>query len=691
MKRQQMRKQKQKRRMIKSTLITATLVFLIVAAVFAILISKAFEVDLSKLEEPLPKPSVIFDKNGEAASELTSARFTTVPLSQVPDELIHAIIAVEDQRFFDHWGVDLRGITRSALRNFRAGSVVEGGSTITQQLAKNLFFTHDRTYDRKFREVVTAYRIERKYSKEDILELYLNQIYFGEGTWGIQNAAKIYFGKDVEEITISEAALLAALPKAPTHYSPFQNEQKAKERRDLVLFLLHQQNYIDETEYEQAVNEAIVLRDWEIDGLRGKYPSYVDYVMEEAIDKYGFSEEDILTGGLHIFTQMDPNVQTAIENTYENDELFPTQTGDELVQSSSVVLDPYSGGVRGLVGYRGKHVYRGFNRATQLKRQPGSAIKPLAVFAPALENGFKPTSMLIDQKTEFNGYSPRNYNDRYQGRVSLYNSLIHSINVPAVALLHEIGVGEGIGFLQKSNIPLHQDDRNLSLALGGFTEGVSPLDMAQAFGIFPNLGTMKKAHAITKITSSTGDVLLEVDEEEVQVMKPENAYTMTRMLMGVVEEGTGKNAALGRPTAGKTGTTQLPNTGDFQGVNGVRDAWFVGYSPELVTAVWVGYDKVDPSHVMQSAGGNHPARIFQTIMFSALQDTAISPFLKPSSYREKVLKETNKKEQEKQKEKEAAKKEKENKKEKEKEKEAEKSDKRGKGRENNPGRSRGRD
>ncbi|WP_211272983.1 transglycosylase domain-containing protein [Anaerobacillus alkalidiazotrophicus] len=685
MKRQQMRKQKQKRRMIKSTLITATLVFLIVAAVFTIIISKAFEVDLSKLEEPLPKPSVIFDKNGEAASELTSARFTTVPLSQVPDELIHAIIAVEDQRFFDHWGVDLRGITRSAWRNFRAGSVVEGGSTITQQLAKNLFFTHDRTYDRKFREVVTAYRIERKYSKEAILELYLNQIYFGEGTWGIQNAAKIYFGKDVEEITISEAALLAALPKAPTHYSPFQNEQKAKERRDLVLFLLHQQNYIDETEYEQSVSEAIVLRDWEIDGLRGKYPSYVDYVIEEAIDKYGFSEEDILTGGLHIFTQMDPDVQSAIEITYENDELFPTQTGDQLVQSASVVIDPYSGGVRGLVGYRGKHVYRGFNRATQLKRQPGSAIKPLAVFAPALENGFKPTSMLIDQKTDFNGYSPRNYNDRYQGRVSLYNSLIHSINVPAVALLHEIGVGEGIDFLQKSNIPLHQDDRNLSLALGGFTKGVSPLEMAQAFGMFPNLGTMKKAHAITKITSSTGEILLEVEEEEVQVMKPENAYTMTRMLMGVVEEGTGKNAALGRPTAGKTGTTQLPNTGDFQGVNGVRDAWFVGYSPELVTAVWVGYDKVDPSHVMQSAGGNHPARIFQTIMSSALQDTVISPFLKPTNYREEVLKETKKKEQEKRKEKET------DKKKKEKKKEAEKRDKRGKDRENNPGRGRGRD
>lgn len=629
-------------------MITVIILLGILAIPFIKVMIEASELDLSKLENPLPQPTVIIDKNSEVVSELSSARFTYVPISEIPEEIIYAIIAVEDQRFYSHAGVDLRGIARSFWRNIRAGSVVQGGSTITQQLAKNLFLSSERTYTRKIQEVVTAYRIEQKYSKERIMELYLNQIYFGEGTWGIQDAAKVYFGKKVQDITLSEAALLAALPKAPTHYSPFQNEQKAKERRNIVLNLLYEQNFIEKNQLELGLEEEISLRDWELEGLRGKYPSYVDYVIEEAIEKFGLSEELILTGGLNIFTQLDPHVQTAIETAYAKKELFPESTGEELVQSASVVLDPYSGGVRGLVGYRGNHVYRGFNRASQLKRQPGSAIKPLASFAPALENGFKPNSMLIDERVDFNGYSPRNFNNRYRGRVSLYEALIHSINVPAVALLNEIGVGTGFDFLQKSGITLHRDDRNLSIALGGLTDGVSPLEMAQAYSMFPNLGTMNKAHAITRITTNTGEIIVDVNQEQVQLMKPENAYTMTLMLTGAVKEGTGRNAALDRPTAGKTGTTQLPSTEAFQGVNGVRDAWFVGYTPELVTAVWVGYDRTTTDHVMVSSGGNHPAKIFQEIMSEALVTTPVTQFHKPKNYREQYENQTGKENEKKQ-------------------------------------------
>ncbi|WNF38628.1 PBP1A family penicillin-binding protein [Bacillaceae bacterium IKA-2] len=635
------------RRFVKPLLIFGALFMGIIAITLTILITVAFREDLSELENPLPKPLIIMDKNDEVASEQSSVNFTSVSISKIPEDLISAIIAVEDHRFYDHSGVDFRGIARSAFRNFRAGSVVQGGSTITQQLAKNLFLTSEQTYTRKFKEIITAYRIERQYEKEEILELYLNQIYFGEGKWGIQDAAQVYFGKDVQDISLSEAALLAALPKAPTHYSPFKNEEKAKERRDLVLYLLHDQNYLDKEVYEKAVNEEIVLTDLKPASLSEQYPSYVDYVIEEAIHKLEFSEEHLLTGGLNIYTQMDPVVQSAIETAYATDELFPANSGEELVQSASVVIDPDSGGVRGLVGYRGQHYYRGYNRATQSKRQPGSSIKPLAVYAPALENGYDPDSMLVDEKTDFNGYTPTNYNDSYQGRVSLYDALIHSINVPAVALLDEIGVGTGIDFMKSSGIPLHEDDQNLSVALGGFTEGVSPLEMAQAFSIFPNLGSMNTAHAITKITSASGEILFEVSEDKVEVMKPENAYTMTQMLIGVVQEGTGKNAALGRPTAGKTGTTQLPSTKDFQEVNGANDAWFVGYTPELVTAVWVGYDKTDPNFVMESSGGDHPAKIFQAIMSKALQDIAITSFLEPKnegkSGKEKKEKDNDKK------------------------------------------------
>ena len=630
------------RRFNKTLLLYGLLIFGIIAIVFTIFIVITSQVDISKLGKALPQPLVIYDINGDAVSEQSSVNFTAVPLSEIPDDLIAAIIAVEDKRFYDHAGVDFIGIVRSAWANARAGSVVGGGSTITQQLAKNLFYTSEQTYTRKIKEAITAYRIERKYTKDEILELYLNQIYFGEGTWGIQDAAKMYFDKDIQDITLAEAALLAGLPKAPTHYSPFQHEDKAKERRNLILSLLYDQKYLDQNEYEKAVSEEIVLRDGALIGLSGKYPGYIDYVIEEAIDKYGYSEEYLLSSGLHIYTQMDPVVQSAIETAYATDELFPESSGKDLVQSATIVLDPYTGGIRGLVGYRGKHFYRGFNRATQLRRQPGSAIKPLAVYAPALEEGYKPSSMLIDEKTDFDGYSPTNINDSYQGKVTLYDALVHSINVPAVALLNEMGVATGIDFLKKSGIPLNKNDRNLGIALGGFTEGVSPLEMAQAFSIFPNLGTMNRAHAITKITSGTGKVLLQVEEEEVEVMKPENAYTMTQMLIGVVKEGTGKSAALDRPTAGKTGTTQLPSTDDFKGVSGARDAWFVGYTPELVTAVWVGYDKLDPNYVMKSSGGNHPAKIFQAIMSKALENTDVSEFKKPKNYKGGGFKENNK-------------------------------------------------
>ncbi len=641
-----MKLQLNKRKIIQGVLIFCAVIMATAVITFTVLVAWAYQEDLSQLEDPLPKALMIFDKNEEVVSERSSVQFNPVPLSDIPKELLAAIVAVEDQRFYEHSGVDLRGVARSAWRNLRAGSIVEGGSTLTQQLAKNLFLTSERTYTRKFKEVVTAYRIEGKYSKEDILELYFNQIYFGEGTWGVQNAAQIYFGKDIEDINLSEAALLAALPKAPTHYSPFKNEEKALERRNLVLFLLHEQEVISEKEYDDAVKEEIILRDRELSVLRGKHPSYVDHVIEEAIHTHGFDEAHLLTGGLNIYTEMDPVVQSAIEATYENDALFPENSGEVLLQSAAVVIDPSTGGIRGLLGNRGDHYYRGFNRATELKRQPGSAIKPLAVYAPALENGYKSSSKLIDEITDFNGYAPRNYNDSYQGTVTMYEAVIHSKNVAAVGLLDEMGIDRGIDFLEKSGISMNPDDRNLSIALGGFTKGVSPLEMAQAFSMFPNLGEMNEAHIITRITTDSGKVLLEVAEKSVEVMKPENAYSMTQMLMGAVQEGSAKNAALDRPTAGKTGTTQLPSSEDFREMSGVNDAWFVGYTPELVTAVWMGYDKPDPEHVMVTTGGNHPAIVFQAIMSKSLQDTKTSSFSKPKNFKEEVTKEKGNKKEE---------------------------------------------
>ncbi|PKM65163.1 MAG: penicillin-binding protein [Firmicutes bacterium HGW-Firmicutes-2] len=501
-------------------------------------------------------------------------------------------------------------------------------------LPKNLFLTSEKTYTRKFKEVVTALRIESKYSKDEILELYLNQIYFGEGVWGIQNAAQMYFGKDIEGVTLEEAALLAALPKAPTTYSPFNNIELAKERRDLILGLLYESGTIDEEEYSQAMATDILLRTRELVETNEAYPSYVDHVIDEAINILGLGEDLVLIGGIHIYTTLDPVVQNAIELTYVNDTLFPESSNDEQIQSAAIVIESSSGAIRGLIGHRGQYYYRGYNRATELVRQPGSAIKPLAVYGPALDNGYNKKSVLIDEKTDFNGYVPSNYDRVYHGKVSLYQALIHSYNIPAVALLNEIGIDKGIAFLKSVGIPIHKDDHNLSLALGGMTEGVSPLEMAQAYSSFPNGGIMNTAYTIRKITKNNGDLLVDGIIESVKVMTPESAYAMTEILMGVIEEGTGKAATLGRPAAGKTGTTQLPAIDAFKDLLGTRDAWFIGYTPELVTAVWVGYDTLDPKLIMQSVGGSHPAGIFQSIMLLSLENMPKTSFEKPKGYKE---------------------------------------------------------
>ncbi len=623
-----------KEQIIKSVLITGGVLAGIVLIVLLVFTVSAFSLDISVLENPLPKPLIVYDKNDVVISERSTVKFAAVPIETIPEVFIDAITSVEDKRFYDHSGVDIRGIIRSLWRNTKAGEIVEGGSTITQQLSKNLFLTTEQTYSRKFKEAITALRIEGKYSKDEILELYLNQIYFGEGVWGIQNAAQMYFGKDIEAVTLEEAALLAALPKAPTIYSPFANYDKAKERRDLILGLLFDEGTIDQNKYDQAIATDIVLRTKELVEASGSYPSYVDHVIDEAINTLGLSEEQVLIGGLNIYTTLDPVVQNAIEATYANDALFPESSADELIQSGAIVLDPSTGAIRGLIGYRGQYYYRGYNRATELIRQPGSSIKPLAVYGPALENGYNKNSELMDEETDFNGYVPNNYDRTYHGKVSLYQALINSYNIPAVAVLNDIGIDKGIAFLESVGIPVHEDDHNLSLALGGMTNGVSPLEMAQAYSIFPNGGVMNTAHSIRKITTNDGNLLAEGIIDSVIVTTPEVAYAMTDMLMGVINEGTGRGAAIGRPVAGKTGTTELPAIDTFEGLSGSRDAWFVGYTPELVTAVWVGYDTLDPSLIMQSSGGSHPASIFQSIMTLSLENIPVSSFEKPKGYKD---------------------------------------------------------
>jgi penicillin-binding protein 2A len=592
--------------------------------------------DISKLENPLPESTYIYDHKGMKVSELSASRIEPVSLDRIPQHLQNAIVAIEDRRFYDHPGVDLRSIARAFVKNVQSGEITEGGSTINQQLTKNLFLSSDQTLSRKLSEAAYSLKIDLSYNKEQILELYLNNIYFGEGSWGVQAASKKYFAKDVYDLSLEEAALLAALPKAPTHYSPLNNKEKALERRNLVLSLMKDQDYITIDQFNTAIAQPIVVPQDYKEQLKGKYGSYVDHVIEEAINLYGFTEDQLLKGGLQIYTHMDLNVQNAAQDVYNDPQFFPESKDDQLIQSGTVILDHHTGGIRAIVGHRGEGVFRGFNHATQLKRQPGSAFKPLAVYGPALERGYTPSSILYDGQLDINGYLPKNWDNRTRGSVTLHEAVVNSWNIPAVWLLNEIGIDVGMKFVHDVGIPLTKEDRNLGIALGGLSKGTSPLQMAQAFGMFANLGEMYPAHTITRITTKDGKPLVEFQTvEPLKIMSANHAYTMTLLLQDVVSKGTGKNAALNRPIAGKTGSTQLPDTKEFAdiGSNGIKDAWFVGYTPELTAAIWMGYDNTDGEHYLSTSGGAEPAKLFREMMSRALRGVAITPFEIPQDYR----------------------------------------------------------
>ncbi|AOV09162.1 transglycosylase domain-containing protein [Sporosarcina ureilytica] len=607
-------------------------------AVVNVLISTS---DVSKLEEPEPRPSMIYDQNGDVASKISNSNIEGVRLEQIPKELVEAVISVEDQRFYKHNGINYFGIARALTQNLLKGEVVAGGSTITQQLSKNVFLTHERTYSRKFNELILTKKIERTYSKDDIMERYLNQIYFGEGAWGVQRAAEIYFGKDVSQLTLTESATLAGLIKAPSYLSPYKDLEKSVKRRNIVLSLMKNEGYISQADFDEAIGQEIVLSDETTMNYKGKYPYYIDLIIEEAVDKYGLTKNEVLSGGLHIYTELNPVIQNALEDVYEDDRYFPDSKPDQLIQSGSVFLNPKTGGISALVGGRGQYTHGRFNHATKLIRQPGSTLKPIAVYTSALEQGYQISDLLVDEPININGYSPKNVDKQYRGQVTMYDAVAHSYNIPPVQLLHDMGIENGVRTVERFGIPLEDNDYNLGLALGGLHKGTSPLRMAQAFSTFANDGVMMEAHAIIEIKDSEGEVIGKWREHATQVTDPEVAQQMTYMLQGAVEVGTAKKAQLpGLEVAGKTGTTQLP----FPDVAGSKDHWFVGYTPDLVGAVWLGYDKTDAEHYLTSTSGLTATPIFQEVLFRSLSQLPTKNF-------DLSLIEKTKKELEKQKEK----------------------------------------
>lgn len=593
-------------------------IVLAIIGLFSILLNQ--DIDISKLKTDLMQPTVIYDVNGKEASKISANKTEGVPINKIPKHVREAVLAIEDRRFYEHGGVDYKGIMRAAYENLTKGGITQGGSTITQQLAKITLLTPEQTLKRKLKEVAVAKEIEYKYSKNEILEMYLNQIYFGHGAWGIQNASRAYFGKTVEDLSISEAAMLAGLIHAPSVLDPYKNKKAADDRQHVVLKQMKRYGFITEKEYEEAKSEKIVLRK-ESDPLKGKYPYYVDQVIVEATEKYGMDQDELLTGGYKIYTELDQRMQKATEEVYQKDELFTRGSNpDEQVQSGSVTLDPKTGGIRALVGGRGDHVFLGYNRATQLKAQPGSTMKPLAVYTPALEEGYKITDFLEDEEMEFaGGYAPKNYNGEYAGQVPMFEAVIESKNIPAVWLLNEIGIQKGLDSAEKFGIPMEEGDRKLGLALGGLERGTSPLQMASAYSVFVNDGKRTDAHVITKIINANGTEVAAYKKKETKVTTKKIAKDITTMLKGVVDnsEGTGTNAKVdGRDVAGKTGTTQV---NDVNIKNAVKDQWFVGYSPNLVTAVWTGYDKTTSSQYLLTDRSRGSNIVFKEMMSESLK------------------------------------------------------------------------
>lgn len=573
--------------------------------------------------------SKVYDRNGNLMGELSLEKSEPVTSEQIPKLLKDAFIATEDKRFYEHNGVDLWAIGRAAVKDVVARKLVEGGSTITQQLAKNIFLDFDKTFFRKATEVSIAMALERNNTKDEIITLYLNRINFGGTVYGIKAASIRYFGKsDLNDLKLWEMATLAAMPKGPSKYNPLRNPELSMQRRAVVLQLMYEQGYITQAEMEEA---KAVVYDYVPPTKGQSFEAFKDYVLDEAEDKWGMTEDQLNRGGYKIYTTMDMKAQKALEKAFENDDFFEKSKDDQQVQASMVIMNHENGSLVALLGGR-DYQRKGFSRLDS-RRQPGSTFKPIVSFAPALDTGkFTPDSMVSNEKQCFGNYCPNNLGGSYSKTISFRTALTKSINIPAVWLLNEVGVSTGVKYATEMGITMDKDDRNLAVALGGLTHGTNTLEMAAAFSVFANQGKYNEPYSIKSIVDHSGKEVHKADApKQKQVLKEQTAYQMTELLQDVVNEGTGKKARLNRPVAGKTGTTQHGIKNLKSSKN--RDVWFVGYTPEWTGAVWMGYDNPDKDHLLNGSSGQ-TAALFAAVMKEALEGVPVKDFPVPKNMQE---------------------------------------------------------
>ena len=573
--------------------------------------------------------SRIYDAKGRLITTV-HAEENRIPVSinEVPQNLQNAFVAAEDVRFYEHHGVDPRGIMRAVWANLITRNATgQGGSTITQQLARNAFLTQEQTLKRKLLEVVLAFEIEDKYTKKQILEMYMNQIYFGQGCYGIQTASRVYFGKDVKDLTLAQCALLAGLPNSPNYYSPFRSVEAAKYRQGIVLDQMAKYGYITEADAKAAKEADLHLAKPQAAKSTSSTASYfVSYVIQSLSDKY--DSYVIYKEGLQVYTTLDLDMQKDAEKALKNDLPDGNKDSKGLTQPQGALIsiEVGTGHIKAMVGGRGEDH---FNRAVQMTRQPGSAFKPF-VYLTAFENKIGLADMLSNEKKTYaGGWTPKNYEGTSGGKVTVEEALIHSMNIPTIDLANKVGMSKVLSIAEDTGIStLVKDgptsDNNLAASIGGLTNGVTLYDMAKAYSVFANDGKLVQPTAILKVVDRNGNVLEDHSGsvESKQVVSESAVHKLTAVLEEVISQGTGGNAYIGRPAAGKTGTT-----------DGEHDAWFVGYTPELVTAVWIGDDT---STNAGYTGGTIPAAIWRDYMRAALSSYNIKGFNVPQSIRSQL-------------------------------------------------------
>ena len=585
-----------------------------------------------------PIKTLVYDRNEKLVHEFFKENRSIVPLREIPRSLVQAILAIEDRRFYSHWGIDPIRLARALITDIVTHSPQQGGSTITQQLARNLFLTHEKTLTRKLKEVVLAIRIEQTYTKDEILEMYFNQIYFGEGAYGVDAASKVYFGKRVQELNLQECALLAGLPRNPRDYSPRRDPDRALRRRNLVLSQMLAAKFITRGQYEQASEAPLGVTKTRYNAQEAPY--FMEMVRQYVDERYGTNL--LYEGGLKIYTSLDIDLQHAAEESLERRLTALEQRNQykktravlakatvsarekgqtEYLQGAVVSIEPQSGQILALVGGRDFNDSN-FNRAVQAARQPGSAFKPF-IYTAAIDNGFTPTDIILDTPVSFragNGqdWSPQNYDKKFRGPVTLRSALANSVNVPAAKLLQKLGTSVVTTYAHRMGIKSRLN-ADLSLALG--TSEVNLLELTSSYGVFANQGVKVPPLYILKIEDKNGKVLEDNRPAGEEVLSPETALTMTSMMESVLENGTAASArALGftAPAAGKTGTTD-----DYS------DAWFVGYVPGVVSGVWVGFDrkqKIGPG--MTGAAAALP--VWVDVMLAATKNRPPQDFPVPS-------------------------------------------------------------